>query len=445
MQIEFVNHASVLIKHGTVSLLSDPWYEGPAFHKGWRLLVETKAPQVEELLSRTTHIWVSHEHPDHFSVAFFKRYGQIIRDRGITLLFQDIDDQRVADFLRGEDFQITFLPFGESIDLGSDVAVTCIKDEFIDSALSVRAGETHILNLNDCNVGTIERAQEFRDAVGPCDILLTQFSYAAWKGGRENRAWRVTAAQEKLDNVAVQAQVLQPKMVIPFASYVTFAHERNAYLNDASNTPDTFVAHFQGADFATQVMAPGDVTDGTSDPVASSAACGWWRAHYATATEDLMTYTSVNIDALNAAFDIWRTRVFKNNSRATMKFAQRFSPVKVLKPVVIELDDLGSRWEIDPPKGTFTQTNAPADLIMHSESLEFMFLNSFGFDTLMVSGTFEEAREGGFSHAARSIAIENLNNLGIGFSMGLLFNPKFIAMILERLRGVSAKIARKEA
>jgi hypothetical protein len=137
--------------------------------------------------------------------------------------------------------------------------------------------------------------------------------------------------------------------------------------------------------------------------------------------------------------------VFRNNSRATMKFAQKFSPVKVLKPVVITLDDLGSSWEIDPPMGTFTQTTAPADLIMHSESLEFLFLNSFGFDTLSVNGTFEEARAGGFSRAARSIAIENLNNLGIRFGMGLLFEPKIIAVILERLRGVSAKIARKEA
>ncbi|KIN72946.1 MBL fold metallo-hydrolase [Sulfitobacter guttiformis] len=445
MHIEFVNHASVLIRHGNIGLLSDPWYEGPAFHKGWRLLVETDAPEVEALLGRTTHIWVSHEHPDHFSVGFFKRFGQIIRDRGITLLFQEIDDQRVADFLRAEGFTIIFLPFGHAVDLGDEVSVTCIKDEFIDSALSIRAGDTHILNLNDCNVGTIARAQEFRDAVGTCDILLTQFSYAAWKGGRDNRAWRVTAAQEKLCNIAVQAEVLQPRMIIPFASFVTFAHERNHYLNDAANTPDTVVANFQAAPFAVQVMAPGDVTDGTTDPAASAAACGWWRGKYAKASDTLMTYESVQASALEAAFAKWRKRVFQNNSVATMKFAQKFSPVKVLQPVVVELDDLVSSWQIDPPKGTFTRTDAPADLIMHSESLEFMFLNSFGFDTLTVSGTFEEARDGGFSRAARSIAIENLNNLGIRFGMGLLFNPKIIAVILERLRGVSAKMGRKEA
>jgi hypothetical protein len=128
-----------------------------------------------------------------------------------------------------------------------------------------------------------------------------------------------------------------------------------------------------------------------------------------------------------------------------MQSAQKFGPVIVLKPVVIGLDDLGTRWGIDPPKGKFTPTEAPADLIMHSESPEFLFLNSFGFDKLSVDGTFEAACTGGFSRAARSIAIEKLNNLGIRFGMGSLFEPKIIAVILERLRRVSTKTGRKEA
>ncbi len=440
MEIEFVNHASVLVRHGDVGLLSDPWYEGPAFHKGWRLLVETQPEQVADILSRTTHIWLSHEHPDHFSVSFFKRFGQMIRDQGITLLFQDIDDQRVADFLRGEGFQITFLPFETAVSLGDDVSVTCIKDEFIDSALSIRAGQTHILNLNDCNVGTRARAEEIAAVTGTCDILLTQFSYAAWKGGRENRDWRVTAAAEKLDNIRVQAEVFQPSMVIPFASFVSFAHMRNSYLNDAANTPRAVVDAFANADFATQVMAPGDVTNGTYDPTASTAAIAWWDAPYGSLEDGLMTYDSVSPQALQQAFGIWRERVFKNNARATMWIAQKLSPIRVLQPVVIALDDLDQSWRIDPVAGSFTQTQDAADLTMHSESLAFLFTNSFGFDTLSVNGTFEEARTGGFSRAARSIAIENLNNLGIRFDMGLLFNPKIIGVILTRLRGVSAKI-----
>lgn len=440
MQIEFVNHASVLIRHGDVGLLSDPWYSGPAFHKGWRLLVETPEDAVAAVLDKTTHIWVSHEHPDHFSPAFFKRWGEVIRTRGIKLLFQKIDDQRVAGFLRAQGFDLTELEFRTAHDLGSDVQVTCLKDEFYDSALSVRAGDTHVLNLNDCAVATHARAEEIRAAVGTCDVLLTQFSYAAWKGGRENRAWRELAAREKLNNIRVQAEVLQPSCVIPFASFVSFAHTRNAYLNDAANTPDDVVAAFADAPFDLCVMQPGDVTEGRADTQKNAAAQAYWRARYAASGQDLMTYETVSEEALRTAFAQWRARVFANNSRATMRLAQIASPVRVLQPVRVHLEDRDEIWSIDPPRGTLARCAGAPDLRMHSESLHFLFSNSFGFDTLGVNGTFEEVRPGGFSRAARSIAIENLNNLGLRFGPGLFLEPKIIGIFLERLRGVSAKM-----
>lgn len=444
MQIEFVNHASVLMTHGQVGLLSDPWYSGPAFHKGWRLLVETPEDKIAALLPRVTHIWISHEHPDHFSVGFFKRWGEVIRAQGIKLLFQDIDDQRVANFLRAQKMDLTELTFGKAHDLGSGVSVTCLKDEFYDSALSVRMGDTHVLNLNDCAIRTPRRAREVRDAVGACDVLLTQFSYAAWKGGRENRDWREDAAAEKINNIKVQAEVLEPKTVIPFASFVSFAHARNVYLNDAANHPDDIMAALADAPFDLCVMQPGDVTDGTVKPGQNDAAVAFWQAQYDRAGHDLMTYDSVDDGQLKHSFAQWRARVFARNSRSTMRLAQAASPIRVLQPIVIHLDDTGQSWQVDPPRGTLHKTDDPADLIMHSESLNFLFSNSFGFDTLGVNGTFEEARPGGFSRAARSISIENLNNLGIRFGPGLLLNPKIIGIFLERLRGVSAKMKRKE-
>ena len=61
--IKFINHASVLVKCEEVSLLSDPYYE--TFHKGWGLLV-TQSTDISLILDEVTHIWISHEHPDHF-------------------------------------------------------------------------------------------------------------------------------------------------------------------------------------------------------------------------------------------------------------------------------------------------------------------------------------------------------------------------------------------
>lgn len=444
MQIEFVNHASVLISEGPVHLLTDPWYAGPAFHKGWTLLVDTPDDEVDRLLDRVTHIWLSHEHPDHFSIRFFKTHGAKLRARNIPLYFQKIGDQRVADFIRGEGITLHEMTFGKGYDIGP-MTLTCLKDDWYDSLVSIKSADQHILNLNDCHVDDEKRAQEILKQAGPCDVLLTQFSYAAWKGGPENRAWREEAARGKLDNIEVQTRLLKPRVVIPFASFVAFSNARNAYLNDAINRPQDVVDRFAGADFAVQVMQPGDVFDGRPDAGQSAAAVAFWdRAYDAAFAAPKQQFDTRSAAELTAAFDAYIARVYANNSRLAMRIAARISPVRVFQPVVVECDDLGQRFEIDLPSGSFTLTDKPADLRMHSESLWFIFRNSFGFDTLAVNGCLEEMRPGGFSRAAKSIALETLNNLGLRFGIGLVFEPRLIAVTLRRLFAASRKLKQAE-
>ena len=50
--IEFVNHASVLISHGEINILSDPWYIGAVFHQGWRLLYENSGDKINDILKK---------------------------------------------------------------------------------------------------------------------------------------------------------------------------------------------------------------------------------------------------------------------------------------------------------------------------------------------------------------------------------------------------------
>ena len=45
-----------------------------------------------------SHIWFSHEHPDHFSVGFFLKFKELIKQKNITILFQHTRDKRVKDF-----------------------------------------------------------------------------------------------------------------------------------------------------------------------------------------------------------------------------------------------------------------------------------------------------------------------------------------------------------
>ena len=105
-KIEFINHASVLVSYENIGILSDPWFSGDAFHKGWKLLHETPDSEVIKLLHRVTHIWISHEHPDHFSIKFFKTHAETIKKKRIEILFQKTKDRRVVSFLKAQKFKI---------------------------------------------------------------------------------------------------------------------------------------------------------------------------------------------------------------------------------------------------------------------------------------------------------------------------------------------------
>ena len=112
--------------------------------------------------------------------------------------------------------------------------IQIVKHHFYDLSLSIRTPDTSILNLNDCPL--IEKAlTNFKKEYGTFD-LLTQFSYAAWKGGKNNISLRQEAASEKIKTITNQAEILECKKVIPFASFIYFSNKSNFYMNDSINT-----------------------------------------------------------------------------------------------------------------------------------------------------------------------------------------------------------------
>ena len=133
--IEFVNHASVIISYKEISILTDPWYKGTAFHDGWRLLYDIDDNRIIDILKKISHIYISHEHPDHFNVSFFlnKKIKEIIIKKKIEILFQKTDDKRVFSFLKEQGFLITELNSNQNIKINKNVEIQIIKFGFYDS------------------------------------------------------------------------------------------------------------------------------------------------------------------------------------------------------------------------------------------------------------------------------------------------------------------------
>jgi hypothetical protein len=347
----------------------------------------------------------------------------------------------VRTFLESLGLRVRELPFGETVPLTADFSVTCLKDGFYDSGLLVESDDLRILNLNDCLVKTKRRVDEVLAVTGTVDVVLSQFSLAAWKGGEHNVAWRTEASQEKLATVALQVAGFEPKFVIPFASFIFFAHRRNFYLNDAVNRPGDVVRHLEDLPVEVVVMKPGDVFDGSWDATRTAEAVAFWDdLHAGLGDRRLNDYETVPLATLRENFATYAARVAENNSVWLMRLIKAASPIKALRPVVIRIDDLDVTVMVDVVAKAIEPTVAEPHLVMGSESLNFLFENTFGFDTLMVNGCFEEGSPGGFVFAGKTLAIENLNNLGIYVAPSLLFNPTVISIFLRRLWAIGRRL-----
>src|ERR1700737_4939667 len=146
MLIEWVNHASFIIESGTVRLICDPWLEGTAFNSGWSLMSPTKLTY--ENFSSITHIWFSHEHPDHFSPSNLKKIPEEYRRR-ITVLFHETADKRVARVCRALNFTVQELPNFEPLHLARDFQVFCGINGLLDSWIAFFGEGKTLLNIND--------------------------------------------------------------------------------------------------------------------------------------------------------------------------------------------------------------------------------------------------------------------------------------------------------
>ena len=439
--IKFINHASVVVSDGNISILSDPWFSGDAFHRGWNLLHETSDQDIKKILQEITHIWISHEHPDHFSISFFKNYSEIIKKNSIKILFQKTNDKRVFKFLSSLDLNIQELEFNKTLKLSDDYQVTCIKDGFYDSGLLIKSHGDKILNLNDCEITSQNRANEVFGLTGKVDVLLTQFSFAAWKGGKNNKQWRNIAALEKINTMKLQIQTFEPKFVIPFASFFYFSNKENFYLNDSVNKPDLLKDNLKKYSEKIIIMSPNDVLGGKTETINQVKAINFWKTKYEKIFGlTLNKFSTADLNVMNNSFKTYCERIEKNNNILLIKLIRNLSPIKAFKPIIIEITDLNLNLKFDYVNKIFLKTSEKAMLSMKSESLNFIFKNSFGFDTLTVNGCFEEVQKGGFIKAAKTLAIENLNNLGIKIELKTLFNLSIIKLFLTRLYRVSKKL-----
>ncbi|MFL2882935.1 MAG: MBL fold metallo-hydrolase [Pelagibacteraceae bacterium] len=446
-KIEFVNHASVLITSDNLGILSDPWYFFSTFNKGWRLLYENKIDYVESVLSRSTHIYISHEHPDHFNPRFLleKKIKELIIKNNITFIFQKTKDKRVVSFLKKNNFLVQECDLDKIIKLNDKVSVKISKHDFYDSSIAIFTQNHKILNLNDCPLKGEREIKDFKKKHGEFDILLTQFSYAAWKGGIDNTELRQIAAKEKIDAMISQAKILNCKFVIPFASYIYFSNKMNFYMNDSVNKPETVVKELANEKINSIIMAP-EETQNLDSIKQNPHSLEFWKQKFDlnNKNKEIDEYKkSVNLEELNLNFEDYRKKIFKKNSKIIITLLHKLPIFNIFQDIVIYLEDHKKSYSFSILKGLHEKSNSEYDISMHSDSLLFIFKNEFGFDTLTVNGCFQ-TKSKKFSKVTKTLALGSLNAMGLGLNYKLIFDMQIILLFLKKVSSFFKKLKSTE-
>ncbi|MEJ8546956.1 MBL fold metallo-hydrolase [Brevibacillus borstelensis] len=408
MNFQMVNHASFVWEYDKIKVMTDPWLEGTAFDNGWGLLAKSRFSS--EAFADITHIWFSHEHPDHFHPHSLRRIPEEQRKR-ITILYQKTEDKKVVDWCKAFGFrEVIELHPDKWHTLAPGVSVLCRPYPVGDSWLCIKTKDTTILNLNDCEVGTEKEAKDIQKHVGNVDILWTQFSYAGWAGNKEDFPLRQRRAAEKLGRVKKQVEIFQPKYVIPFASFAWFCHEENYYMNDAINKVDDVYRLLREETDATPVILyPGDtwIPDEKHD---SSKALALYAEDYK---------TMAAAPALLASEKVGWEELFKSSERCKEVINSRNNRLflRIARPVIFYLPDCQKALRFSLARGLeeIRQNPVDCDVELSSEALNYCFNHLWGWSTLRINGRLQ-APKGKHARFARFVMlghVAQLNNFGV--------------------------------
>jgi len=398
-QFTFVNHASFMVQSDSAVLLADPWVEGSAFNHGWSLLDRStsNAQLIAELngIGLPVFIWISHEHPDHFSISFIKRLQAEARVH-VTFLYQHTLDGRVAGFLRKQDFAVIACAPGVPVVLAPGLRIAVFPYSDGDSYALIQSGARTLLNLNDCVVASPAQCLDVQAKVAALapriDVLLTQFGYANWVGNPDQPERHRAAAVDKIERMALQIGMLAPRLTIPFASFVYFSQPDNAYLNAAQNSPRSVIDAKRLAKLAPSIrfLQPGARFDlDTATPATLKEthlrALAHWSALAAAGLPLLPAAPAAPLSDVQAAFDGYRVTV----TRSLHRLPQLLELARRVTPLDIELSDLQRTVRCSYRKGMkVLASGAPYQVSMTSSNAVFLFKNEYGFDTTQVNGRF---------------------------------------------------------
>ena len=447
-KIQLINHASIYIKlDKEVGILSDPWFEGRAFDNGWSLLHENDENFIRQTLDKTNFIYISHEHPDHFSIAFFKKFSNFIKEKNIKIILQKTIDKRVENFLKNKfNLEIIILENYETQEI-CGYSMTLIDCGTIDSSLLLETDQTYHLNLNDCDY-TKSQLKKIKSLIKNKKkiVIYMQFSYAAFRSDSE---WLERASIYKLDKMIEIYNFFNAEFLVPFASFIYFSSSENFRLNKFMNKVKTTSEFLKNNNTNYCFLNPSEHEVEIGQLIKNN----YLRNSINENSVKFWDKKIENIKPQNETFEIseiseslmneFLNRIKKKNTFFLMYLIRILSFKYFFGNSVVHLSDKNETYILNfySIKKTDKILRSKIDLEMKSKRFAFLLKETYGLDTITVNGCFENINKNGFERFIRSIGFVVLNQVDRGINIRDVFTPK----IFNRIEDIFLRLFKKNS
>lgn len=371
-EIKFISHSSISLTVDKKTLLCDPWFFGKAFDNSWCLIEE---PNIDDIdYNSIAYIWVSHEHPDHFSIPTLKYLKEKVND-DVVFIYRSQENKDVINFVEKLGYETLEINEGERVQLEGIGYITSYNKRS-DTALLIESAENTILNLNDCMLSKA-KCKKIIKSVEKIDYLFCQFSIAGYSGNHKNYPLLKELQSEHKARVSDYFNIFTPSYFIPFASFVTFCTPNNHFLNDWRITVEDVSRIIPPS--ALQIVFNGDsvIDDLNAVMNRNNLNLRKWNDSILHQRVDLTARSSIDDQLLLSTLEDFCT-IFDSWPRYSYPDS-----------IIIDLFDKEYGVEINFRKETVKTVysdQAIYDAAMTSYNLNSFIVNKWGADTLNISG-----------------------------------------------------------
>lgn len=374
-KIRFHSHAFISIETEKALLFCDPWFFGDVFNESWSLASE---PNWENLnFEKLTHIWVSHEHPDHLHFASLREIKA--RARGpIKFLYRQQANQNIRQVVSKLGFETIELTPDQPMQIASDFEITSYPSGS-DCGLVIRTQNRVIFNQNDCQLAKAQ-VRQVQKRFPKIDAWFFQFSLAGYYANHDNSVGLKNAKEKHLKMIRQYYNAFKPTWYIPFASFVYFSKKSNEYLNRYRVTLEEIARRF--SDIPQQILWKDDLL--------------FWQASVSHRnSENLSRWNDVYKKPMKIK-ELCPTPeevLIRAGHAFASKTKQQSNPWLLPSETCFLLSDLNRVAVLNLRKGTFSiREKRSRDCYAGAlPSEEFLFFMKFpwGADTLNITGAFD--------------------------------------------------------